>query len=115
MDTLMKDYPSILTKNLNYDIYIDDIDFADPSGVAFSGINKYKGFFSLIRFLCRTVFTPLEVSSRVTWDGFEQQVKVRWTVKLTINTLGRLAPPIEIEGMSAYHLNWAGWVYMHEI
>jgi hypothetical protein len=35
IDTLKKDYPLIFHKPLDYDIYIDDIEVSDPTGIAF--------------------------------------------------------------------------------
>jgi hypothetical protein len=35
IDTLKKDYPLIFFKPLDYDIYIDDIEVSDPTGIAF--------------------------------------------------------------------------------
>lgn len=35
IDTLKKDYPLIFLKPLDYDIYIDDIEVSDPTGIAF--------------------------------------------------------------------------------
>ena len=35
IETLKKDYPLIFFKPLDYDIYIDDIEVSDPTGIAF--------------------------------------------------------------------------------
>ncbi len=51
IDTLKKDYPLIFYKPLDYDIYIDDIEVSDPTGIAFQGIGTYKNMFTVLRFI----------------------------------------------------------------
>jgi hypothetical protein len=48
VDTLKKDYPSLLTKNPDWAIYHDDLDVVDPSGVSLHGLNSYKKAFFFI-------------------------------------------------------------------
>ena len=48
VDTLKKDYPNLLTKNPNWEIYHDELDVIDPSGVSLHGLNSYKKAFFFI-------------------------------------------------------------------
>ena len=48
MDTLKADYPNLLTKNPNWEIYHADLDVIDPSGVSLHGLNSYKKAFFFI-------------------------------------------------------------------
>ncbi|KAG7015902.1 hypothetical protein SDJN02_21005, partial [Cucurbita argyrosperma subsp. argyrosperma] len=57
--TLREDLPLIFARDLNYDIYRDDITFSDPLNT-FSGIERYKLIFWALRFHGKILFRALQ-------------------------------------------------------
>ena len=62
IDALRSDVPAFADRELSWDIYADDVQLADPSGVQTRGLQNYKQFFGVIR-MFRRVMICVEIKS----------------------------------------------------
>ena len=71
VDTLKKDYPDLLYHHPSWNLYHDDLEVIDPSGVSLHGLENYKMAFGFIHAVVK-VFYCEEKSSvtsvRVAYD-----------------------------------------------
>lgn len=110
--TLREDIPQIFTKDLNYDIYRDDITFLDPLNT-FSGIEKYKLIFWALRFHGKILFRDISLEVFRIWQPSENVILIRWNLK------GVPRVPWEakgqFQGTSRYKLDRHGKIYEHKV
>lgn len=110
--TLRDDVPALFERELNFDIYRDDITFKDPRN-NFSGLKNYKLIFWSLRFHGRIFFTKLYVEVRRIWQPQDGLICMRWTVH------GIPRVPWEAEGVfdgiSQYKLDSEGRIYEHAV
>uniref|UniRef100_A0A803P3G6 Uncharacterized protein n=1 Tax=Cannabis sativa TaxID=3483 RepID=A0A803P3G6_CANSA len=110
--TLREDLPLIFTKDLNYDIYRDDITFKDPLNT-FSGIENYKLIFWALRFHGRILFREIYLEVFRIWQPSENVILIRWNLK------GVPRVPWEakgqFQGTSRYKLDRNGKIYEHKV
>ncbi|CAM9842349.1 unnamed protein product, partial [Scytosiphon promiscuus] len=112
ISTLREDYPRILDEPPEFDIFTDEIELRDPTGVAFRGISNYKRVFATLRFFRQTFMNDATTTFRLTYDWSKQQVRVSWNMVLQLKARQR---PIYVDGISAYHINSNGLAYRHEL
>ncbi|PON33942.1 NTF2-like domain containing protein [Parasponia andersonii] len=110
--TLREDLPLIFTKDLNYDIYRDDITFKDPLNT-FTGIENYKLIFWALRFHGRILFREISLEVYRIWQPSENVILIRWNLK------GVPRVPWEakgqFQGTSRYKLDRNGKIYEHKV
>ncbi|KDP27700.1 hypothetical protein JCGZ_19823 [Jatropha curcas] len=110
--TLREDLPSLFAKDLNYDIYRDDITFLDPLNT-FTGIEKYKLIFWALRFHGKILFREISVEIYRIWQPSENVILIRWNLK------GVPRVPWEakgqFQGTSRYKLDRNGKIYEHKV
>ncbi|CAN0901887.1 hypothetical protein LINGRAHAP2_LOCUS21679 [Linum grandiflorum] len=110
--TLREDMPSVFVRDLNYDIYRDDITFRDPTNT-FTGISNYKLLFWALRFHGRLLFKDIVVELYRIWQPSENVILIRWNVK------GIPRVPWEAKGefqaTSTYKLDRNGKIYEHKV
>lgn len=110
--TLREDLPLLFTKDLNYDIYRDDITFVDPLNT-FSGIEKYKLIFWALRFHGKILFNEISLEVFRIWQPSENVILIRWNLK------GVPRVPWEakgqFQGTSRYKLDRNGKIYEHKV
>ncbi|CAA0836566.1 Uncharacterized conserved protein (DUF2358 [Striga hermonthica] len=110
--TLREDMPLIFTKDLNYDIYRDDITFKDPLNT-FSGISNYKLIFWALRFHGKILFRDISLDVLRVWQPSETVILIRW------NLMGVPRVPWEakgqFQGTSRYKLDRRGKIYEHKV
>ncbi|XP_073308388.1 uncharacterized protein [Primulina huaijiensis] len=110
--TLREDLPVIFTKDLNYDIYRDDITFKDPLNT-FTGIEKYKLVFWALRFHGKILFREISLDVLRIWQPSENVILIRWNLK------GVPRVPWEakgqFQGTSRYKLDRNGKIYEHKV
>ncbi|XP_059666733.1 uncharacterized protein LOC132312393 [Cornus florida] len=110
--TLREDLPLLFVKDLNYDIYRDDITFLDPLNT-FNGIEKYKLIFWALRFHGRVLFREISLEVFRIWQPSENVILVRWNLK------GVPRVPWEakgkFQGTSRYKLDRNGKIYEHKV
>uniref|UniRef100_A0A5B6ZH83 NTF2-like domain-containing protein n=1 Tax=Davidia involucrata TaxID=16924 RepID=A0A5B6ZH83_DAVIN len=110
--TLREDLPSLFTKDLNYDIYRDDITFVDPLNT-FTGIENYKLIFWALRFHGKILFREISLEVFRVWQPSENVILIRW------NLMGVPRVPWEakgeFQGTSRYKLDRNGKIYEHRV
>ncbi|EPS65551.1 hypothetical protein M569_09224, partial [Genlisea aurea] len=110
--TLREDMPSIFSRDLNYDIYRDDITFRDPLNT-FTGIENYKMIFWALRFHGRLLFSEISLDVLRIWQPSETTILVRWNLR------GVPRIPWEASGQfqatSRYKLDRNGRIYEHKV
>ena len=74
MDTLDQDYKVLFEQDLDYSIYIQDIEVTDPSGIAFQGLKVYQSVFALLRWCSATIFSKNELKYKISYDAWDQVV-----------------------------------------
>ncbi|KAK4745102.1 hypothetical protein SAY87_011414 [Trapa incisa] len=110
--TLREDMPLIFSKDLNYEIYRDDITFLDPLNT-FTGIENYKLIFWALRFHGKILFREISLEVFRVWQPSENMILIRWNLK------GVPRVPWEAQGQfqgtSRYKLDRNGKIYEHKV
>ncbi|XP_058072176.1 uncharacterized protein LOC131221084 [Magnolia sinica] len=110
--TLREDLPLLFSKDLNYDIYRDDITFMDPLNT-FQGIENYKLIFWALRFHGRILFREISIEVFRVWQPSENVILIRWNLR------GVPRVPWEargqFKGTSRYKLDRNGKIYEHKV
>lgn len=110
--TLREEFPDLFYKELNFDIYRDDIVFKDPMNT-FVGIENYKSIFWVLRVLGRVFFKALWVEISSVRKPVENVIMVRWTVhgiaRVPWESRGRF------DGTSEYKLDKEGKIFEHRV
>ncbi|KAL0797852.1 hypothetical protein Bca101_053026 [Brassica carinata] len=109
--TLREDLPLIFTKDLNYDIYRDDVTFVDPVNT-FSGIENYKLIFWALRFHGKILFGDISLEIFRVWQPSENMILVRWNLKGVPRVPWEAKG--EFQGTSRYKLDCTGKIYEHQ-
>ncbi|WCJ28528.1 hypothetical protein M5689_010223 [Euphorbia peplus] len=110
--TLREDMPLLFTKDLNYDIYRDDITFIDPLNT-FSGIDKYKLIFWALRFHGKILFRDISLEVYRIWQPSENVILIRWNLKGVPRVPWEAKG--EFQGSSRYKLDRNGKIYEHKV
>ncbi|XP_044468682.1 uncharacterized protein LOC123198128 [Mangifera indica] len=110
--TLREDMPSLFARDLNYDIYRDDITFVDPLNT-FTGIERYKLIFWALRFHGKVLFREISLDVLRIWQPSENLIVIRWNLRAVPRV------PWEAEGQfqgnSRYKLDRSGKIYEHKV
>ncbi|KAE8681969.1 delta(8)-fatty-acid desaturase-like [Hibiscus syriacus] len=110
--TLREEFPDIFYRELNFDIYRDDIVFNDPLNT-FIGIDNYKSIFWALRFHGRIFFKALWLDIISVWQPMENIIMIRWTIhgipRVPWESRGRF------DGTSEYKLDKNGKIYEHRV
>jgi len=110
--TLREDIPLLFIRDLNYDIYREDIVFKDPRNT-FKGMDNYKLIFWSLRFHGRIFFRTVFVEIKRLWQIDDNCIRMRWTVH------GFPRVPWEAEGtfdgVSEFKLDKDGKIYSHSV
>ncbi|MEW5298602.1 MAG: hypothetical protein WDW36_001706 [Sanguina aurantia] len=108
--TLREDIPLLFAKDLNYEIYREDVVFHDPRNT-FEGLERYRTVFWALRFHGALFFTRLTVEVQRIWQPEDTLIKMRWSVR------GVPRVPWDAEGIfdgiSTYKLDGKGRIYEH--
>ncbi|KAL8205591.1 hypothetical protein R6Q57_009142 [Mikania cordata] len=110
--TLRHDLPLIFSKDLNYEIYRDDITFVDPLN-KFTGIDNYKLIFRSLRFHGRILFKEISLEIFRVWQPSENLILVRWNLKGVPRVPWEAKG--EFQGTSRYKLDRNGKIYEHKV
>jgi hypothetical protein len=107
-DTLRTDYPKILSHCPRLDIFDDDIELVDPSGVKLHGMQNYKRTFGILRAVIKFFYNEhqSEVSSRMMFDYATKAIRVTWHATLVPKVIyGGPARTVYLDGISVYEMN----------
>ncbi|XP_045799683.1 uncharacterized protein LOC123893898 [Trifolium pratense] len=110
--TLREDMPMIFIKDLNYDIYRDDITFLDPLNT-FTGIEKYKLIFWALRFHGKLLFHEVSLDVYRVWQPSKNVILIRWNLKGVPRVPWEAKG--EFQGTSKYKLDKNGKIYEHKV
>ncbi|KAJ4838434.1 hypothetical protein Tsubulata_050370 [Turnera subulata] len=110
--TLREDLPLLFTKDLNYDIYRDDITFLDPLNT-FTGIENYKLIFWALRFHGKVLFREISLEVYRIWQPSENVILIRWNFKGVPRVPWEAKG--EFQGTSRYKLDRHGKIYEHKV
>ncbi|XP_010054118.2 uncharacterized protein LOC104439407 [Eucalyptus grandis] len=110
--TLREDMPLLFTKDLNYDIYRDDITFMDPLNT-FTGIDNYKLIFWALRFHGKILFRDISLEVYRIWQPSENMILIRWNLKGVPRVPWEAKG--EFQGTSRYKLDRKGKIYEHKV
>ncbi|CAG9463942.1 unnamed protein product [Pedinophyceae sp. YPF-701] len=109
--TLREDIPVLFDRELDYDIYRDDVVFRDPRN-CFKGMDNYKLIFWSLRFHGRIFFRQVYVEVKRIWSPQEGVINMRWRVHATPRGLQREGT---FDGVSQYKLDSKGKIYEHYV
>ncbi|XP_010260684.1 PREDICTED: uncharacterized protein LOC104599719 [Nelumbo nucifera] len=110
--TLREDLPSLFSKDLNYDIYRDDITFVDPLNT-FTGIENYKLIFWALRFHSKILFREISLDIFRVWQPSENVILIRWNLRGVPRVPWEAKG--EFQGTSRYKLDRNGKIYEHKV
>ncbi|KAJ3693515.1 hypothetical protein LUZ60_008995 [Juncus effusus] len=109
--TLRDDMPLLFVKDLNYEIYRDDITFVDPLNT-FQGIENYKTIFWALRFHSKLLFQEINLKILRIYQLSENNIIIKWeidgTPRVPWETRGTF------QGTSKYKLDRNGKIYEHK-
>ncbi|CAH2037379.1 unnamed protein product [Thlaspi arvense] len=110
--TLREDLPLLFNRDLNYDIYRDDVTFVDPMNT-FSGIENYKLIFWALRFHGKILFRDISLEIFRVWQPSENMILIRWNLKGVPRVPWEAKG--EFQGTSRYKLDRNGKIYEHKV
>ena len=99
----------------DFDIYHQDIQLVDPSGVRLEGLDNYKSAFAFFQTFIRFWFSSSSrLQYRMVYDFCRSSIRVSWNIVLIPKLpLGR---PLFIDGISHYRLDAdSGKIIEHKI
>jgi len=117
LDTLKKDYPDMLTKGPDFDIYTDDVDMVDPTGFTLHGLKNYKTFFQVLHSFISFFYCPESsgLTFRLIYDWNRSAIRVSWNAVL-IPKLGGVRNKVHVDGISIYKVDrGTGMITKHTI
>ena len=91
IDALRSDVPAFADRELSWDIYADNVQLADPSGVQTRGLQNYKQFFGVIRMFRRVMIDKVDITFKLRYDWSSKIIKVTWYSKMV---RARLSKPL---------------------
>ncbi|KAG6502511.1 hypothetical protein ZIOFF_034792 [Zingiber officinale] len=110
--TLRDDLPALFARDLNYDIYREDIVFIDPLNT-FHGVENYRLIFWAVRFHGKILFKEIKLRIFRVWQPSENIILIRWELE------GVPRVPWEargtFQGTSWYKLDRNGKIYEHKV
>lgn len=110
--SLREDLPQLFIKDLNYDIYRDDVTFIDPLNT-FTGIEKYKLIFWSLRLHGRMLFKEIDLQILRIWQPSENMILIRWNLRGTPRVPWEANG--QFQGTSRYKLDRKGKIYEHNV
>ena len=108
IDTLRADLPVFFDQELTEDIYTENIEFADPSGVQLQGKHAYRQVFGMIRLLRRLTAARVESSFRLRYN--DGRIHVRWHTKWSSSSF-----TFYVDCISHYDLSDDGLIQKHVV
>jgi len=119
MDILRQDYPDILTQDLDYSIYDDDLVVVDPSGVTLHGLNAYKTSFQFLHAVVNFFYCEEAsgVTFRMVYDWARNNVRISWNAVLVPKAIyGGSRNKLYVDGISVYEVDrTSGKISKHSI
>ena len=105
IDALRSDVPAFADRELSWDIYSDNVQLADPSGVQTRGLQNYKQFFGVIRMFRRVMIDKVDITFKLRYDWSSKIIKVTWYSKWYARGSSKAA---YVDATSSFHLDERG-------
>jgi len=118
MDTLRKDYPKMLTREPNFEIFSDDISVVDPSGVQISGLSNYKSSFRFLQTLIKWFYNSDRsiIQHRMVYDWARSSIRISWNAVLVPKVVGNVRNSLYVDGISIYKMDASsGKIVEHKV
>lgn len=118
MDTLRKDYPTMITKRPDFSIYHEELSVIDPSGVQLNGLNSYRNSFTFFQSLVGVFYNTdrSSVQFRMVYDFARQSIRMSWNVILVPKLVGNRRNSLYVDGISSYKMDSSsGKIVEHKI
>ena len=112
IDALRSDVPAFADRELSWDIYTDNVQLADPSGVQTRGLQNYKQFFGVIRMFRRVMIDKVDITFKLRYDWSSKIIKVTWYSKWYARGSSKAA---YVDATSSFHLDDDGKVFKHVV
>ena len=112
IDALRSDVPAFADRELSWDIYSDNVQLADPSGVQTRGLQNYKQFFGVIRMFRRVMIDKVDITFKLRYDWSSKIIKVTWYSKWYARGSSKAA---YVDATSAFHLDENGKIFKHVV
>jgi hypothetical protein len=112
IDALRSDVPAFADRELSWDIYADNVQLADPSGVQTRGLQNYKQFFGVIRMFRRVMIDKVDITFKLRYDWSSKIIKVTWYSKWYARGSSKAA---YVDATSSFHLDDQGKVFKHVV
>uniref|UniRef100_A0A7R9VZ88 Uncharacterized protein n=1 Tax=Chlamydomonas euryale TaxID=1486919 RepID=A0A7R9VZ88_9CHLO len=123
--TLRDDIPHVFERDLNYDIYRNDILFKDErDGKSIRGLEKYRTLFWSLRFHAGLLCSAATVDVLRIWQPEDGVIRMRWSVRSQLRVplpfAGGIAGAgdggrVVVDGVSTYRLDDTGRVREHSV
>lgn len=112
IETLRADFPEFMERELVWDIYAQDVEVRDPSGVQLQGLTNYKKVFALVRVFRRFLIDDASVTYKLRYDWGQRRIIVSWWSQWTARGARKAA---FVDGISYFYVNDDGKIARHEI
>ena len=112
IDALRSDVPAFADRELSWDIYADNVQLADPSGVQTRGLQNYKQFFGVIRMFRRVMIDKVDITFKLRYDWSSKIIKVTWYSKWYARGSSKAA---YVDATSSFHLDDQGKIFKHVV
>lgn len=116
IDTLRVDVPAFADRELQWDIYTDDVELSDPQAVQARGLSSYKQFFLVLRTFRKFMVNDVSVTYKLRYDWAGKRIIVTWYSEWTMKGWPQIgAKPTHVDAVSYFSLNDEGLIYKHEV
>mmetsp|Transcript_9690 Transcript_9690/g.21857 ORF Transcript_9690/g.21857 Transcript_9690/m.21857 type:complete len:456 (+) Transcript_9690:163-1530(+) len=120
VDTLKSDYPNLLTEDPSWNLYHDDLEVIDPTGVSLHGLENYKMAFSFIHGFVNWFYCEEKsglTGIRVGYDWARKVIRVSWNVEVVPKMIyGGIRKTLHVDGISEYYLDReSGLITEHKV
>ena len=112
IDALNADATRFADAELDWSIYSEQIQLADPTGVRARGLANYKRFFQLVRLFRSLMVDDVSVRHRLRVDDANGRIVICWYSTWRTSMAKK---PIQIDAVSYYSLDDRGFVEAHEV
>merc|ERR1719506_133628 len=102
IDALRKDVPAFADREMDWSIYSDKIQLADPTGVQTKGLSSYKQFFGMIRLFRRVMIQNVDITYRLRYDWAGKKIVITWYSSWTAKGSRKAA---HVDAVSYFHLD----------
>jgi len=108
LDTLRSDYPNILVSNPDFDIYHEELETIDPSGVKLHGLQNYKKAWNFVHAIINVFYCPERsgLTFKMVYDMARNNIRVSWNAEIVPKAIfGGTKTTLHVDGISVYEIS----------